>query len=79
MLLHQEPICRVQPPAGVPRKQLLRFVRLIAGMIDIGHRLSPYSQSAKLPASASFRRRRAWNMRVFTVSTGQSTISAISR
>jgi len=79
MFLHQKPICRIKPPAGVPRKQFLRFVRLIVGMIEIGHRLSPYSQSAKFPASACLRRRRAWNMRVFTVSTGQSTISAISR
>ena len=30
------------------------------------------------PGSSSLRRRRAWNIRVFTVFTGQPTISAIS-
>ena len=45
---------------------------------DVVHE-PPHSQSASCPASLDFRCRRAWNMRVFTVSTGQSMISAISR
>ena len=37
-----------------------------------------HSQSSSWPPKAVFRRLRAWNMRVLTVSVGHSTICAIS-
>ena len=65
----------IERRADVPRQQGLHR------LVDIaeGNDLPAHSQSSSRPASKVFKRRRAWNMRVFTVSTGQPTISAISR
>ena len=66
---------RVEALRHVPRQQGLdRLVRVQVNDTCIAH-----NQPSSRSANKAFSRRRAWNMRVFTVSTGQSTICAISR
>ena len=71
-------IALVEPAGHIPRQQLFG---LVVGGIDgrVVHLEPPYSQSAASPEMTRFNLRRAWNMRVFTVSIGQPMISAISR
>ena len=78
MVLHPRGLALVQPIGNIPRQQRPDLV-VVAGMKGNDTAHGGYSQSDRLPASARRRWRLAWNMRVFTVSTGQSMISDISR
>src|SRR6476620_8854076 len=62
----------------IPGEEFLRLVVRPISNVWVSDRHGQ-SQSAKLPGIAFLRRRRAWNTRVFTVSAGQPTMSAISR
>ena len=65
----------VEGAVGVPGQHRLHRAVLVAVEME-NARL--HSQSSGSPASSARSRRRPWNARVFTVSTGQSTIKAIS-
>ena len=66
----------IETRADVPRQQRLHLLMHVGAELD---NPPAHSQSSIWPASKAFSLRRAWNMRVFTVSTGQPTISLISR
>ena len=73
--LEAGPFLRIQRGIGVPGQQDLRRQVLVAvEMKDAGL----HSQSSGSPDSNARSRRRPWKARVFTVSTGQPTITAIS-
>jgi len=76
VLLNALAIGSIQLAGDVPRKQLFGFIMRIDRWIV---HLNLYTQSPASPGITAFNLRRAWNMRVFTVSIGQPMISAISR
>ena len=70
--LEAGPFLRIERGVGVPRQQDLRRQVLVAvEMEDAGL----HSQSSGSPDSSARSRRRPWKTRVFTVSTGQPTIT----
>lgn len=79
MRLHQSGLGGIERAVDVPGQQALRrAMGIVMQLNDIAHDLS-YTQSASSPANRRCKWRLAWNMRVFTVSTGQLMIWAISR
>ncbi len=72
MRLEPGPLLGIEGGVGVPRQQDLRRPVLVAvEMEDPGL----HSQSSGSPESSARSRRRPWKQRVFTVSTGQPTIT----
>lgn len=74
MSLHALSLAVGQRAGGIPGQQCLHVLVLR----NVRWVLHVHLNSSKWSDNMSFKRRRAWNMRVFTVFTGQPMVSAIS-